>query len=64
MLNHQTNSPECSLQLIQDKSDRTSLLLSDFDMSIVDSASADEKHGLVGTMGYTAPGQSHSLNLY
>lgn len=44
------------MQLIRDKADRTSLMLSDFDMSIVDSASVDEKVGMVGTMGYTAPG--------
>ena len=50
---HRDIKPENILLLKPD--DPTSVLLSDFDMSIEDCVSAKEKFGLVGTKGYTAP---------
>ena len=44
----------CSV-LLEKQKDPTSTLLSDFDMAMMQDASAEEKYGLVGTKGYTAP---------
>ena len=41
--------------LLEKQKDPTSTLLSDFDMAMMQDASAEDKYGLVGTKGYTAP---------
>eukprot|EP00658_Telonema_sp_P-2_P068686 TRINITY_DN57658_c0_g1_i1.p1 TRINITY_DN57658_c0_g1~~TRINITY_DN57658_c0_g1_i1.p1 ORF type:complete len:255 (+),score=47.52 TRINITY_DN57658_c0_g1_i1:225-989(+) len=41
--------------LLESSTDPNSVLLSDFDMACLDSASASQKYGLFGTQGYTAP---------
>eukprot|EP00658_Telonema_sp_P-2_P050383 TRINITY_DN38419_c0_g1_i1.p1 TRINITY_DN38419_c0_g1~~TRINITY_DN38419_c0_g1_i1.p1 ORF type:complete len:201 (-),score=52.54 TRINITY_DN38419_c0_g1_i1:166-768(-) len=50
---HRDIKPENLLLSAPDDPGR--LLLSDFDMAIEDSADSQEKFGLVGTVGYTAP---------